>query len=205
MTQLRRSKVVAVLALTVVISLLVRPWTAAEALDYVTFGALFFLVALVMAAVGTALHESSHIAKLAALGFEVEDFVVHRIGNISFRISGYERMTPDDVYEVAKAPFVRPVQYAVEAANLSVLTLITWLSPFPLDIVLLVFLVLIAVVVLADLCALRVIRSRLTDGPCVALASTVTSREDIQDIVEWNMRQAATDYAEGVEEASENG
>ncbi len=178
-------------ALLFVISTVIRAWATLWLIDWAIFAALFFLVALVFSAFSTSIHEWSHLAMLEELGFHVDNFVIHRIGNVSFRIKDGDRMTLDEVYRVSRAPFVRPAQYVVDAVGLSILAVIDWFSPFPLNIVLIVFLFLLGIVILGNLCALRVIRSRLVDGLCVSLARSVTSREDIDDIVEWNKSQTS--------------
>ena len=158
-------------------------------LKFAFFVSGYFLIFLISIAAGTALHESSHFSILYELGFSVDNIIVHRIGNVSFRIIDMDQLTSEQLYQVAKAPFVRKGQYILDLSLSLILVSITLLSPYPLNIFLGFFTCLIALSIVASVCAYIVIRRKKHSGLIVKIART-TSRGDIVEIVEWNRNQS---------------
>ncbi len=154
--------------------------------DFLFFGSVYFIFYLISTILTNTLHERSHIIKLQELGYRATNFKVHRVGDVSFSIEEVERMSAKEVYQVASAPFLRPAVYITELFSLLILIGISTLSPFPLDIFLLVVAGVASISFLGSLCAFIVIQKRMTSGFCVILARTVTSKGDIDEIVTWN-------------------
>jgi len=150
--------------------------------QYMSFTSVYFLTFVVGMAITTAIHEIAHISKLDDLGFVAENFVAHRVGNVSFRIVDAERLTTEQSYEISKAPFVRARQFFAEVFLLGLLIVINWYSPFPLNIVLGVFSALGGLQQIASFCVYFVIRTERFSGLCVKLSES-TSREDVHDII----------------------
>lgn len=153
--------------------------------QYMLWASVYFLTFVVSMAIITSIHETGHITKLDELGFVAENFVAHRVGNVSFRIVDAEKITTEQCYEIAKAPFVRARQYFAEVFLLSLLIIINWYSPFPLNIALGVFSALAGLQQIASFCVYFVIRTERFSGLCVRLSQS-TSRGDVHDIITWN-------------------
>lgn len=153
--------------------------------QYMLWASVYFLTFVVSMAVITAIHETGHITKLNELGFVAENFVAHRVGNVSFRIVDAEKLTTEQCYEIAKAPFVRARQYFAEVFLLSLLIVINWYSPFPLNIALGAFSALGGLQQIASFSVYFIIRTERFSGLCVKLSQS-TSRGDVHDIIAWN-------------------
>ncbi|MCK4279367.1 MAG: hypothetical protein KAW94_02205 [Candidatus Thorarchaeota archaeon] len=153
--------------------------------QYLLLASVYFLIFVVGMAITTAIHETGHISKLDELGFAAENFVAHRVGNVSFRIVDAEKLTTEQCYEIAKAPFVRAGQYFAGVSILGLLIVINWFSPFPLSIALGVFSALEGLQLMANFCVYFVIRTERFSGLCVKLFQS-TSRGDVHDIITWN-------------------
>ncbi len=153
--------------------------------QYLLLASVYFLTFVVGMAITTAIHETGHISKLDELGFIAEKFVAHRVGNVSFRIVDAEKLTTEQCYEIAKAPFVRAGQYFAGVSILGLLIIINWFSPFPLNIALGVFSALGGLQQMASFCVYFVIRTERFSGLCVRLSQS-TSRGDLLAIITWN-------------------
>ena len=185
--QIVQSKSLTVFLLIFTISGVSRTFLASSWIfDFILYGSVYFIIYLLFIALANALHEKGHIKKLQELGYHAMNFQAHRIGDVSFSIENIEKMSADEAYQVASAPFLLPTFYTIEFVSLLLLLGISILSPFPLDIILLATTGLISVSFLGSLCALIVIQKSLISGSCVWFARTVTSRGDIDDIVTWN-------------------
>jgi hypothetical protein len=153
---------------------------------YLLYSAKYFLILVVSMALITAEHEMQHISELNALGYEIDNLQIHRIGSVSFRIRDSTKMTPEERFRVASAPFTAPSQYAGEPIVVILLATINIFVLFPLNIVLIIFTVLAIVSLLANFCCYFIIIKGWTTGLCVGLARAVTSKGDIDEIVNWN-------------------
>lgn len=153
--------------------------------DFLFFSSGYFILYLLFAILANALHERSHIIKIRELGYRALNFKVHRIGDVSFSIENMEKMSAEETYQVASAPFLTPSSYITELLSLFILTGVSIISPFPLVIFLLAVTGVISISFLGNLCAFIIIQKRLTSGFCVTLSRTVTSKGDIDEIVAW--------------------
>jgi hypothetical protein len=182
---------VAVLVVGVIAELLPSySWISLSALC----GGVYLLTLVFSLTVSTAMHESRHLLELDRLDYAADNLRVHRIGSVSFRIIDNDRMTLEESYRVARAPFSAPSQYAAEGFfTISLMAINAW-APYPLNVALLLLTTLSFVSLLASFCCYAVIVRGLTDGFCVALARTVTSKGDVDEIVAWNRsRESASD------------
>jgi len=154
--------------------------------QYLLLASVYLLTFVVGMAITTSIHETGHISKLNEWGFAAENFVAHRVGNVSFRIANARKLTTEKRYEIAKAPFVKARQYFAEVSILGLLIVINWFSPFPLNFALGVFSALGCLQQMASFCVYFIIRTERFSGLCVKLSQTLTSRGDVQDIITWN-------------------
>lgn len=186
--QLKKSRITLVLLLALTISLIGNLIIETWYFPYLLFGSGYFLAFIATMAMTTAVHEGEHVSKLHELGFTAENFVAHRVGDVSFRIKDVEKLTPEECYQVAIAPYVRIGQYIVEIPFLVLLTIINWYSRFPLNILLFLFTVLGCLHLMANLCAYFVIKTQMSSGFLISFSRALTSRGDIDDIIAWNKK-----------------
>ena len=149
-------------------------------------GSNYILTLVLSLTLPTAMHEASHLLELERLDYGVDELVAHRIGSVSFRIIEGDGMTLDESYQVARAPFTKASQYAVESLFMVLLVAINAWATYPLNVILIIPTALSFVSLLASFCCYLVIARELTEGFCIALARNVTSKGDVDEIVKWN-------------------
>jgi hypothetical protein len=156
---------------------------------YVILASGYIVLFLATMAMVTALHESEHVSKLHEIGSTQVTLTAHRIGDVSFRVENPDNLTPEQRYQVAIAPYVKTTPYLTEVFFLILLTLISWYSPFLLNILLFVLTALFALHLLATVCSYIVIKTKRQAGFCVSFSRALTSRGDMEDIASWNNKQ----------------
>ena len=132
----------------------------------------------------TAIHEGAHATKLRELGFTVNDFAARRVGDVSFHMKEIEKITMEQHYLIAKEPY-RIRYIALEFVPLAFLLILSWYSPFPLNILLFLVTAFACLHLVANFCLYSVIRNKREAGVCVNFSRRLIS-SDVDDIVAWN-------------------
>lgn len=155
---------------------------------YAIFGSGYTMSFLAGIAMVTALHESGHVSKLREFRSTEVTLTARRIGDVSFRFENSASLTPEQRYEIAIAPYIETTPYVMEVFFVIFLILVSWYSPFLLNILLFILTALVGLHLLATVCSYLVIKTRRQSGFCVGFSRVLTSRGDMEDIVSWNKK-----------------
>ena len=140
------------------------------------------LIAMALAiGLTTAVHESVHLSAAVERGVHVSNLVVRGLGNVSFSLEG----SPEDKVYAITAPYVKPNQYLVEALFTAILAYISYMSPGPLNYVLIVFPAAMTAHMLSLLCTLLIFKGLSAGGTCTKIALSLGSRDDILEYLRY--------------------
>ncbi len=157
--------------------------------SYVTCGILYILLLFSGIALTTAYHEGAHIRKMEEFGAKVKNLKVHGVGNISFSVEDDDKLGLYEKYQIAAAPFLGKIQYAIEFLVLTLLLLVSYFSPFPLDILLFLVTFFFLLHFLAVIATYVVIKFKKTSGFLVSFSSKLASFGDMAIIIKYNLSQ----------------
>jgi hypothetical protein len=182
--QLGKSNLLRILALILVASAVGRILTENWYFDYSIFASGYLLLFMVSIAMLTAIHEGAHATRLRELGFTINDFAARRIGDVSFHMKKIEKITMEQHYLIAKEPY--SIRYiSLEFVPLAFLLILSWYSPFPLNILLILVTALACSHLIANFCLYSVIKNKKEAGICVNFSRRLIS-SDVDDIIAWN-------------------
>jgi len=182
--QLGKSNTLKIFALILVASAVGRILTENSYFDYSISVSGYFLLFIVSIAMLTAIHERAHATKSQELGFTINDFAAHRIGDVSFHMKEIEKITMEQHYLIAKEPY-RIRYITLEFVPIAFLLILSWYSPLPLNILLTLVTAFASSRLIANFCLYSVIKNKKKAGFCVNFSRRLIS-SDVDDIVAWN-------------------
>lgn len=158
-------------------------------LEYVLFGAGFFLFLFVGEAFVTAVHEMCHFKVVYRLGFTVQ-YTVHRVGNASWVIDQEDTLAWHQHQKILAAPYKSLLQHVSNWLFFLLALALAVISPPWLNLLLTVFAALLGLMAMAYTGGFVVVWRRLTDGFIYSFARFFTSGE-LGTIAGYNKRLKA--------------